>query len=86
MPCYICFNVTCLCQSVFYAIGRTEILICISFVINVVIVAVFLMATYDVIAMNVRTVASIFGGGLVLGSIPNTVVYFVVARRKGGLI
>jgi hypothetical protein len=44
------------------------------------------MATFDVIPLTVATVASIFGGGLVLGSIPNVTVYFVLSRRKGGLL
>jgi hypothetical protein len=78
--------VTSLWHGVFYALGRTEILASISFFVNIVLVAFFLMATYAIIPLTVRTVASIFGGGMVLGAIPNFVVYLIIVKRNGGLL
>ena len=34
----------------------------------------------------IQTVAAIFGGGLVLGLLPNAVVFFVITARKGGML
>ena len=57
-----------------------------SILVNLVLVAFFLLATYDVIPLTVRTVASIFGGGLVIGFIPNVIIYLVVVKRNEGLL
>ena len=86
VPCYLFFNITSLVKGVFYALGRTEILAGMSFLVNLVLVAFFLMATYDVIPLTVRTVASIFGGGLVIGFVPNVIIYLLIVKRNGGLL
>jgi hypothetical protein len=45
------------------------------------------MASHGVMTLNARNIATIFGTGLVLGMITNTVIYVVVVvRRRGGLI
>ena len=84
VPCYAFFAFGNLLNGILYAIGKTSILALKSFIGNCVIVGMFLLFSNQIFfKTNVYSVASIFGIGLVLGSILTSIFsYFVVRKSK----
>jgi hypothetical protein len=80
-PCYAAFVLGCLMNAVFYAQGRTEFLVLGSFVVNLLLVALFLLMVHGQLPNTVQVVAAIFGIGLVAGALVTSCIYATVIRR-----
>ena len=81
VPCYTGFVVSNLINAVFYAFGRTEFLVLIALPANALLVTLFLLMIYGVIANTVYTVALYFGIGLLVGAVFTGIAYGFFVRR-----
>jgi FtsH-binding integral membrane protein len=85
-PCYCAFVLGSLASAVFYALGRTEMLVAVSACCNVVLVVLFVLVLEEIIASTVFVVAAIFGAGLVLGGAVSAAIYLAVMLKRYPLI
>ncbi len=75
MPCYAFFALSNLMMSVFYAQGKTELLVLSSMIGNAFLVVLYVLFIVGVIPNTVMAIAGIFGAGLVVGFITMVVLY-----------
>ena len=83
VPCYAFFTIGSLFNGIFYALGRTDYLALKSFVGNCLIVVLFMLFSYGIwFKSNVFAVASIFGTGLVFGSVTSALFLGIALWKK----
>ncbi len=71
---------------VFYALGRTELLVVSSLLGNVALIVLYVLFLCEVIPNTVVAVAAIFGFGLVFGFFINSALYARELRGRGFLL
>ena len=83
VPCYACFAFAGLISGVLYALGRTDLLALKAALDNTVIVILFVLFNNGILfSDDVYAVASIFGVGLVFGTIINGALLIVVVKKQ----
>ena len=86
VPCYAGFVLGSLANALFYAFGRTEFLALGTFLVNLLLIGLFLLMIFEVISASVYAVAGIFGAGLILGAIVSLSIYFLLFLRRHPII
>ena len=86
LPCYMFFIINSLFSAVFYARGRTELLTIGTIFVSLVLITLFLMMTFNVLAASVKLVAWICGGGLIAGSLMSGIQFLWLMRKTGNAI
>ena len=82
MPCYTFLVLGNLMKSVFYALGRTDLLAFAAFIGNSFLVVLFVLVLRGLIPNTVMAVAAIFGAGLVVGFFITSGLYVWLIRRR----
>ena len=85
--CYACFTCASLISGVLYALGRTDLLALKAVFVNDVIVVLFVLFSNGVLfpEKDVFAVATIFGVGLVLGTVMNCAIFAFVVKKTSML-
>ena len=86
LPCYMFSIINSLFSAVFYARGRTELLTIGTIFVSLLLITLFLMMTFNILAASVKLVAWIFGGGLIAGSLVSGIQFLWLMRRIGNAI
>ena len=80
VPFYILFMFKSLMDSVFYGLGKTELMALQAIVTKISVIPYILVET-DTIALTLTNIALFFGGGIALNSVITLILYLVTLKK-----
>ena len=83
VPCYAVFTFGYILNGIFYALGKTVYLLVQTLLGNVFLITLFTLYSNGIFfQVGVYSITSIFGSGLVLGTVTTVLLYFCAISRK----